>query len=94
MNATVRFYVLKQSEEGPAAVGILILNTNSKAINLFLRLNSRISPFSFFYGIEFLPKSSWAATQSSDDMAAPREISPAKTTPAMISASFFAFPVP
>lgn len=35
----------------------------------------------------FLPYCSWLETQSSDEIAAAREISPASTTPAMISAS-------
>ena len=40
------------------------------------------------------PYFSWLETQSDDEMAAPREISPASTTPPMISASFSTLPLP
>ena len=42
----------------------------------------------------FRPYFSWLDTQSDDEMAAASEISPASTTPAMISANFLTFPLP
>lgn len=40
------------------------------------------------------PYSSWLDTQSEEEMAAPREISPASTAPATISASLLTLPLP
>ena len=45
-------------------------------------------------GYRFRPYCSWLDTQSSEEMAAASEISPASTTPAMISASFWTLPLP
>lgn len=42
----------------------------------------------------FRPYFSWLDTQSDDEMAAPNEISPARVTPAMISASRLTLPLP
>ena len=47
------------------------------------------------FGLQRLrPNFSWDDTHSREEMAAPRESSPARTTPAMISASLQTFPEP
>ena len=46
------------------------------------------------YPYRFRPYCSWLDTQSSDEIAAASESSPASTTPAMISASLLTLPLP